>query len=121
MYGRKTESIYDKDHIHQSENISISQDFIKCVFCSLHFLAKNMFQKYTKIRKFTKYLDTQKNLTLKFFLNVYKSTRRMYSINYYHKNKGSPAELSQERGLTIEIRENGKKKKASMAFMSISS
>ena len=53
-YGSKSERIYDKDHIHQSENISISQNFIICVFCNLHFLAKNMHQKYTKIEKLKK-------------------------------------------------------------------
>ena len=45
-YGSKSESMYDKDHIHQSENISILQNFITCVFCNLHFLAKNMYQKW---------------------------------------------------------------------------
>ena len=95
--------IYDKDHIHQSENISISQNFITCVFCNFHFLAKNMYQKYTKIGKFKKYSGMQKNLTLKMSQSVYISSRRMYLINSYHKNRGSPGELSQERGLTIEI------------------
>ena len=61
----KSESICDKDHIHQSENISISKNFIACVFRNLHFLAENMYQKYTKIGKFKKYLGTQTNLTLK--------------------------------------------------------
>ena len=89
----KSESIYDKDHVHPSENISISQNFIKCVFRNLHFLAQNMNKKYTKIRKLKKYSDTQKYLTLKMSLNVYISTRRMYFINSYHKNRGHQVNL----------------------------
>ena len=103
QYCSKSESIYDKDHVHQSENISISQNFITCVFHNLHFLAQNMYQKYTNIGQLFKYLGTQTNLTLKMSLNVYILSRRMYSINSYHKNRGSPGELSQEGGLTIEI------------------
>ena len=102
-YGSKSESIYNKDHINQCENLRISQDFITCVFRNLHFLAPNMYQKYTQIGKFKKYLGTQKNLTLKMSPNVHISSRRMYSINYHHKKRGSPGELGQERGLTIEI------------------
>ena len=44
----------DKDHILQSENISISQNFITCVFCNLHFLAESMYQKYIKNWKICK-------------------------------------------------------------------
>ena len=62
-----------------------------------------MYQNYTKIGKFKKYLSTQKNQTLKMSLNVYISSRMMYFINSYHKNRGSPDELYQERCLTIEI------------------
>ena len=51
-------------------SISISQNFITCVFRSLHFLAQNICQKYTKIGKFKKYLGTQQNLKLKMTLNV---------------------------------------------------
>ena len=62
-----------------------------------------MYQKYTKMEDFKKYLGMQKNLTLKMSPNVYISSRKMYLIHSYHKNKGSPGELSQERGLIIEI------------------
>ena len=65
MYGSKSESIYDKDHIHKSENISISQNFITCVFCNLHFLAKNMYQTYTKLENLKSIWARKKNLTLK--------------------------------------------------------
>ena len=44
-YRSKSESIYDKDHIHQSENISISQNFITRFFRDLHFLAQNTYKK----------------------------------------------------------------------------
>ena len=39
LYGSKSESVYDKDHVHQCENLSISQNFITffffiiCIFC----------------------------------------------------------------------------------------
>ena len=39
-------------------------------------------------------------------LNGYISSRRMYSINSYNKNRGSPDKLSQERCLIKEILEN---------------
>ena len=70
-YSSKSERIYDKDQVHQSENISISQNFITCLFCNLHFLAKNMYQKYTKIGKLIKYLGKQKYLTLKMSQNAH--------------------------------------------------
>ena len=62
-----------------------------------------MSQNYTKNGIFKKYLGPQKNLTLKMSLNGYISSRRMYSINSYNKNRGSPDELSQERCLIKEI------------------
>ena len=37
-YCSKSESIYDKDDIHQSKNMSTSQNFITCYFCNLHFV-----------------------------------------------------------------------------------
>ena len=66
--------MYDKDNIHQTENISISQNSITCVFCNLHFLTKNMYQKYPKIIKLKKFLGTQTNLkmsNLKMSQNAY--------------------------------------------------
>ena len=51
-HGSKSESIHDKDDFHQCENLSISQNFITCIFRNLHFLSQNMYQKYTKIGKF---------------------------------------------------------------------
>ena len=71
-YRSKSKSIHDKDHIHQSENISISQYFITCVFHNLPFLTENMYQKYTKIGKFKKYLGTQ---------------NRSYFILFYSRNR----------------------------------
>ena len=98
-YCSNSESIYDKDHIHQRENIRFSQNFIPCIFRNLHFLTQNMYQKYIKNGKFKKYLGTQTNLTLKMSQNVYISSTRMYSINSFHKNRGSAGELSRESGL----------------------
>ena len=67
-YGIKSESIYDKDHIHKCANLSISQNFIACFYHNLHFLSQNMYQKNIKIGKCKTFLDIQRNVTLKMFI-----------------------------------------------------
>ena len=56
---------YPKLGLLERENISISQNFIACFFCNLHFLAQNMYQKIYKTWKIQEVFgQTKKSDTL---------------------------------------------------------